>query len=118
MTATLPARIDTCCGTLMARDYSSVQLAHDAFTPHFNYATGQYVRTKRDFIDALKHGSDANSRATGIDHNYTPVYPGDVPRPTVADDVFETREKALRDGVYPAAPDPAPATVNYDRSLP
>jgi hypothetical protein len=95
----------------------TVQLAADPFQPHFNYATGQYVRNRSEFESALRRGADDNSRRTGIDHDYRPLYPGDVARPSKDDAIFEVRERAIRDGVAPPAPDPNPSTINYDRNL-
>lgn len=66
------------CGGLSKRDYRQVQIGSSPFTPHFNHAVGQHVTSKREFEDALKRGSDANSERVGMDHNYAPVYPGDM----------------------------------------
>lgn len=67
-----------CCYTPMKRDYRSVQLGASAFTPHFNFATGRYVSTDREFTDALKRSAEDNSRLTGVDHSYTPIYPSEM----------------------------------------
>lgn len=85
------------CGGLIKRDYSTVQLSTPTFKPHFNHAVGQYVSNTRQFSDALKVTSDMNSEATGMDHHYVRVDPGDVPRPDTATEAFEVRSKFIRD---------------------
>lgn len=64
------------CATVVKRRYSfTFRMPTDA---HYNSSVGEYVRNDREFRDALKRKSEANSVATGIDHNYVPVDPYDT----------------------------------------
>jgi hypothetical protein len=85
---------DVCghCGGELRRDYSTVQMGGpSAFQPHFNTAVGQHVNNKLEFETALKRGAE---RAGS---EYVPLYPGDSPRPTKDDHIFETQARTLRD---------------------
>lgn len=68
-----------------------------SFSPHFNHSVGRYVSSNTDFNDALKQASDAQSLRTGLDHKFVRVDPGDVPAPTQSTEIFETRNKIVRD---------------------
>lgn len=84
---------DSCsCGGTLRRDYSTVQLGgNPSFQPHFNHAVGQVVNSDKEFRDALKRGGEKAGS------EFVPVYPGDIPRPTKDDHIFETRAKTIRD---------------------
>lgn len=45
---------------------------------HFNHSTNRYVNNVRELKDTLKQQSDAESAATGIDHNYEYLSPADM----------------------------------------
>ena len=83
----------------LKRYFGSVQLPRNggAFQPHFNHSVGKYVSSARDFTDQLKRAGDEQSERTGITHSYVPVMPGDVPQPKESTEVFETRNKIVRD---------------------
>ena len=75
----------------MGRDYSSVHFGPGSFTPHFNHSVGAYVRNSRDFDEKLKiAGEKAGS-------TFTRLEPGEMPRPTKDDAIFETQAKLLHD---------------------
>lgn len=58
---------------------------------HFNFALGQYVTSDRDFNEKLKiAGEEAGA-------NFTRVDPGDQPRPTTDDQMFDTQMRTLTD---------------------
>ena len=72
------------------------------FRPHFNHSVGRYVTSQRQFNDALKHASDANSLTTGTDHNYQPVDITDPRACGATDEGLEHTAKVKRDsGVTP-----------------
>lgn len=80
------------CGGVSKRDYTSVQLrGTTAFQPHFNYAVGKYVSTEHEFKSALRRSADANTIATGVEHKYEMVDPGDLRRmePTEGTEAIE-----------------------------
>lgn len=66
--------------------------ATPAFQPHYNWSVGAYVENDKAYRDELKRASERNCVATGIDHDYQPRYPGDLP----AGDTTST-EKLLHD---------------------
>lgn len=79
------------CGALMKRDWGSVQLSVPTFKPHFNHAVGEYVTSNAHFNDMLKlKGEKAGS-------NFVRVDPGDMAEPTKGTEIFETRDKLMRD---------------------
>lgn len=80
-----------CLNMSLKRDYSSVQIGQRAFKPHYNYAVGSYVQTSREFDDLLAF------RADEAEATYSRVDPGDVPRPTNEDAIFETQAKTIHD---------------------
>lgn len=86
-----------CLSMALRRDYSSVQMGMGGFRPHFNHAVGSYVSSSRDFDEKLKlAGEDAQT-------TYTRVDPGDVPRPTQDDHIFDTQARTIHDkGINPA----------------
>lgn len=95
--------IQSCsCGGVSKRDYSTIQLGSSSFKPHFNHAVGAFVSNSRQFDDLLKLRSEQNSLRTGTDHNYTRIDPGESPRPTADDHIFEVQEKAWRDKKAPS----------------
>lgn len=58
---------------------------------HFNFALGQYVKSSRDFDEKLKiAGEEAGTTFSRVD-------PGDVPRPTQDDEMFDTQMRTLTD---------------------
>lgn len=82
----------------------TVQLGTPAFHPHFNHAVGEYVSNDAQFRDALKRGSERNTLATGMDHDYEPHYPGDIPAPTSDTEILETRARFIHDNdINPAS---------------
>jgi len=59
---------DTCYGCRV----KTIQFSLPAFSPHYNYAVGQYVSSWQEFNDALKrHGEAAQS-------DYDPIHPADL----------------------------------------
>lgn len=71
-----------------------------AFQPHFNYSVGSYVETEQQFRDTLKRRAEANTIATGTEHNYEMRDPGDLrdtPYPD-HDDILNTRARIINDG--------------------
>lgn len=91
-------RVICSCGSEMKRLYTSVQInASSPFQPHFNHSVGEFVSSRRDFENQLKRKSEQQSERTGIDHNYQPVLPGDMPQPKKDDAIFEERNKHVRD---------------------
>jgi hypothetical protein len=84
---------ETCFGcqvlTLSIQPTSGLQ-------PHFNYAVGRYVNNDREFRDALKRRGEQNSRATGLDTNYEPRYPGETSPIREADGVFDDTARNIR----------------------
>lgn len=71
-----------------------------AFQPHFNYSVGSYVQTEQEFRDTLKRRAEANTIATGTEHNYEMRDPGelrDTPYPD-HDDILNTRARIINDG--------------------
>ena len=89
---------DNCTGCR----YKTVQVAATpAMQPHFNHAVGDYVTSDRDFREALKRAGERNSLATGMNHEYEPRYPGDLPEPPhrEADGVLDTRARNLMEGI-------------------
>lgn len=80
-----------CLSSEIRRDYSTIQIGGGGFDPHFNHAVGAYVDSSRDFDEKLKiRGEQAGSTFVRID-------PGDMPRPTKEDEVFDTRERTIHD---------------------
>lgn len=77
------------CDLVAKRDYSTVQIG-TSFKPHYNWATGQYVSTSREFDDALKRkGEEAGAEYTRID-------PGDHPGPpTDSDEILDTQLRTM-----------------------
>lgn len=61
----------------MKRVYSASVLT--AFQPHFNHSVGKYVRSMREFKDALNQGSDEMSNRLGHEHRYVPLESGEAP---------------------------------------
>lgn len=60
---------DTCFGCRI----KTIAVRMDHFTPHYNHSVGKYVRSDRDYRDALRRASDTQSAVTGIDADYQPV---------------------------------------------
>lgn len=87
------------CGSVMLRDWAAVQVSPQTFKPHFNHSVGMHVDSARAFDDALKQRAEENTAATGVEHSYAPIYPGDMQRPTADDEIFNTSEKLTRDAV-------------------
>ena len=80
-----------CLGRDLGRDYSSVQFGPSAFQPHFNHAVGAYVSSSQEFDDMLKvRSEEAGSTISRID-------PGDMPRPTADDGIFDTQARTIRE---------------------
>lgn len=52
------------------------------FTPHYNNAVGQYVRSYGEFTDVMHRNSDRESERTGMQHNFQPLHPTDMKPPT------------------------------------
>lgn len=71
---------------------SSIQFnAQTSFQPHFNWAVGSHVNTRREFEDKMKECSDRASQSLGIDHDFQPRYDlGKEPPHREADDVLNT----------------------------
>lgn len=65
---------DTCYGCKLL----SVEFGKPTFQPHYNHAVGKFVRSQREFDDALKRASHSASERTGIHHNYEPIHPSDL----------------------------------------
>lgn len=88
-----------CCDSPMGRDYRSVSIGSGCFTPHFNYATGKYVSTDREFRDALKRTAEDNSNLTGIEHSYSPIYPDEMKTmvPKTSTEAIEQSNKGFHD---------------------
>lgn len=64
------------------------------FTPHFNHSIGSYVTSSRDFDEKLKaRGEESGTTFSRLD-------PGDMPRPTTDDGIFDTQMKTLTDRGY------------------
>jgi putative FmdB family regulatory protein len=80
-----------CLGRDLGRDYSTVQLSVGAFRPHYNHAVGAYVSSSQHFDDLLK------VRAEEAGTTFVRTDPGDVPRPTVDDQAFDTQARTIRD---------------------
>ena len=68
-----------------------VNTTPSGFQPHFNHSIGQYVTSSRDFDEKLKIASEQNGTTL------TRLDPGDQPRPTRDDGIFDTQAKTLRD---------------------
>lgn len=85
--------VECVCGELARRWFGSVQIGPrgdgNAFQPHFNHAVGKYVHTSAEFDTALKQAGESAGT------EYTRVDPGDVPRPTKDDHIFETQLSTL-----------------------
>ena len=80
-----------CLSRDIGRDYSSVRMGLPVFQPHFNHAVGEYVTSPGHFDKLLKmRGEQAGTTYTRID-------PGDMPRPTKDDHMFDTQMKTIRD---------------------
>jgi putative FmdB family regulatory protein len=90
------------CGGLSKRQFHANIKA--GFIPHFNHAVGAHVTSDRHFSDLLKVRSEQNTIATGTEHNYSRVDPGDMPEPSRDSSIFETRDKLLRDTGQVGAP--------------
>lgn len=60
----------------MSRRYT-VSVA-TGWMPHYNHSVGRYVRTRGEFLDALRSASEKQSERTGVEHNYQPVELGEV----------------------------------------
>lgn len=74
------------CGDVLRREYGFSM--RQSFQPHFNFATGQYVRNEREFKDAMKRvNADASAerydpvsgRTTQVDSHFVAVDPRDLP---------------------------------------
>jgi putative FmdB family regulatory protein len=74
------------CGDTLRREYGFA--LKPSFQPHFNYATGQYVRNEAEFKSALSRASDSASapridpitgRESQLDHKYVAVDPREMP---------------------------------------
>jgi hypothetical protein len=85
------------CGGLSSRDFSSVQFGAASFTPHFNHSVGAVVNSDREFDDLLKRRSEENSLATGADHSYTRIDPGDLPSHPHTDEGLEETARTRHD---------------------
>lgn len=87
-----------CLNSNVGRDFTSVQIGQSGFRPHFNHAVGSYVTSSRHFDEQLKIKAEiAGSEFTRVD-------PGDQPRPTQDDHIFDTQMKTIRDkGIDPAS---------------
>ena len=70
-----------------------------AFQPHYNWSVGEYVETDRDYRDALKRCSDEQSARTGIDADYQPRYPGDIPHGDTTSTEKLVHDHAVKDGI-------------------
>ena len=85
-----------CLSMALRRDYSSVQMGTRSFRPHFNHAVGSFVQTSREFDEQLKIAGEMAGTS------YTRIDPGDMPRPTTDDAIFDTQAKTIRDkGIDP-----------------
>jgi len=49
--------------------------------PYFNHNVGTWIKDDADLRRQLKRKAAKNSELTGTDHNYQPVYPGDLTDP-------------------------------------
>lgn len=80
--------------------YKTIQLrSTTAFQPHFNYSVGRYVSTEYEFTQALKRSAEANTLATGTEHNYEMRDPAELraegsPYPQ-SDDIINTQGREL-----------------------
>jgi hypothetical protein len=69
----------------------SFRTATKGFEPHFNHSVGAYVSSSRHFDEMLKiRGDEAGTQMARID-------PGDMPRPTQDDGIFDTQARTLRE---------------------
>src|SRR5579863_6950986 len=50
--------------------------------PYFNHNVGTWIKDDADLTRQLKRKAERNSELTGTDHNYIPVYPGDLNDPS------------------------------------
>lgn len=58
---------------------------------HYNFSLGQYVKSDRDFDEKLKiAGETAGTTFSRLD-------PGDAPRPSTDDGIFDTQMRTLTD---------------------
>lgn len=77
------------CGGLLRRVWSVNRKR--GLEPHFNHALGQIVKSDHDFDEKLKIAGDrAGTTFSRLD-------PGDSPRPTSDDHIFDTQMKTLTD---------------------
>lgn len=85
------ARVDGTLDIVCKRFYGSVQVGVSAFKPHFNHAVGEHVSSSRQFDEALRRAGDAAGS------EYTRIDPGESPRPTEDDHIFDTQMKTITD---------------------
>lgn len=71
MSADTMTKLCPVCGE-QARRLFSVPSA-PVFEEHYSIATGQMVRSDKDFKQQLKKASDEATERTGIPHNYVPT---------------------------------------------
>ena len=83
------------CGGVLRRVFHANIAA--SFHPHFNHSLGRYVSSERDFSDGLKRASEANSLATGTDHNYVPADITDMRACGATSEGLEHTERIKRD---------------------
>jgi hypothetical protein len=75
----------------LKRDYSTVQIGQRTFRPHFNHAVGAYVSSDRQFNNLLSlRGEQAGTTFSRVD-------PGDIPRPTSDDYIFDDQQRTIMD---------------------
>lgn len=55
------------------------------FQPHFNHSVGEFVQSKRDFLDKLNRKADIQTEALGYEQKYSMIEPGDVSPPEPVD---------------------------------
>lgn len=70
-----------------------------AFQPHYNWSVGQQVETDRDYRDALKRCSEDQYQRTGLDADYQPRYPGDIPDGDTSVTAKLVHDNAVKDGI-------------------
>lgn len=68
------------CGDVVTRMVSLPQTRPSA-EPYFNANVGTWVKDDKHFQQVLNEKAAKNSQLTGMDHNYVPVYPGDLSDP-------------------------------------
>src|SRR5258707_69241 len=85
------------CGDTLHRVFSvNTPSPRRQFIPHFNNSVGRWVESNRHFDELLKQGSEAQSLATGIDHNYARVEAPDMVHTVSGEGIYEEK-KAMAD---------------------